>query len=156
MEWFRTWMLGVTATALILALLHVLVPKGTIRTIAQFTGGLIFILVILRPLLQIDLGQWKWQYQAYTEEINEQIQTYQQEQQEEIRTIIEERTAAYISDKGLTWGIRCHPVVTTYLQDNVPYPDEVTLDTAWNEALSRYMTEELGIPAEKQHWQGSN
>ena len=154
MDWFRSWLLGVMSAALILALIYALVPKGTIRTIAQFTGGLVLILVILQPLLQLDPGSWKLQYREYETQIDEQIEAYREDHQEELRAIIEKETAAYISDKGLALGIKCHPVVTAKLRDNVPYPTEVTLDTDWNEALSRYITQELDIPAENQHWQG--
>lgn len=154
MEWFCSWLLSVMAAALILALIYALVPKGTIRTIAQFTGGLILILVILQPLLQLDPGSWKLQYREYETQIDEQIDIYRKDYQEELRTIIEEETAAYISGKGLELGIQCRPVVTTKLRDDIPYPAEVTLDTDWDEALSRYITQELDIPAENQHWQG--
>lgn len=154
MEWFRSWLLSVMSAALILALIYALVPKGTIRTIAQFTGGLILVLVTLQPLLQLDPGSWKLQYREYETQIDEQIDTYRQDYQEELRTIIEEETAAYISGKGLELGIQCRPVVTTQLRNDIPYPAEVTLDTEWNEALSRYITQELDIPAENQHWQG--
>lgn len=154
MEWFRSWLLSVMSAALILALIYALVPKGTIRTIAQFTGGLILVLVTLQPLLQLDPGSWKLQYREYETQIDEQIDTYRKDYQEELRTIIEEETAAYISGKGLELGIQCRPVVTTKLRDDIPYPAEVTLDTEWNEALSRYITQELDIPAENQHWQG--
>ena len=154
MEWFRSWLLSVMSAALILALIYALVPKGTIRTIAQFTGGLILVLVTLQPLLQLDPGSWKLQYREYETQIDEQIDTYRKDYQEELRTIIEEETAAYISGKGLELGIQCRPVVTTKLRDDIPYPAEVTLDTDWNEALSRYITQELDIPAENQHWQG--
>ena len=154
MEWFRSWLLSVMSAALILAMIYTLVPKGTIRTIAQFTGGLVLILVILQPLLQLDPGSWKLQYREYETQIDEQIDTYRKDYQEELRTIIEEETAAYISGKGLELGIQCRPVVTTKLRDDIPYPAEVTLDTEWDEALSRYITQELDIPAENQHWQG--
>ena len=154
MEWFRSWLLSVMSAALILALIYALVPKGTIRTIAQFTGGLILVLVTLQPLLQLDPGSWKLQYREYETQIDEQIDTYRKDYQEELRTIIEEETAAYISGKGLELGIQCRPVVTTKLRDDIPYPAEVTLDTEWDEALSRYITQELDIPAENQHWQG--
>lgn len=154
MEWFRSWLLSVMSAALILALIYALVPKGTIRTIAQFTGGLILVLVTLQPLLQLDPGSWKLQYREYETQIDEQIDTYRKDYQEELRTIIEEETAAYISGKGLELGIQCRPVVTTKLRDEIPYPAEVTLDTEWDEVLSRYITQELDIPAENQHWQG--
>ena len=156
MEWFRTWLIGVMTAALVLSILHALLPKGSIRTIAQFTGGLILVLVILRPLPALDVSGWRMEYQTYTSQIDEQIAVYEKAHQEELRAIIEQESAAYISDKGSSLGIVCHPVVTTQEQNGIPYPAEVTLDIEWNETLSRYITEELDIPAQNQYWQGSD
>ena len=154
MEWLRTWLIGVMTAALVLSILYALLPKGSIRTIAQFTGGLILVLVILRPLLSWDVSDWQMTYQAYNSQIDEQIAAYEKERQDELRTIIEQETAAYISDKGSSLSIECHPVVTSQEQNGIPYPAEVTLDIERNEALSRYMAEELDIPAQSQHWAG--
>lgn len=154
MEWFRTWLIGVMTAALVLSILYALLPKGSIRTIAQFTGGLILVLVILRPLLSWNASDWQMTYQAYSSQIDEQIDVYEKERQDELRTIIEQETAAYISDKGSSLGIECHPVVTSQEQNGIPYPAEVTLDIERNEALSRYMAEELDIPAQSRHWAG--
>ncbi len=156
MEWFRSWLIGVMSAALILAMIYALVPKGTIRTIAQFTCGLILTLAILQPIVQWDPDSLKVQYEEYATQIDEQIDTYKADRQKELRAIIEEETAAYISDKGLSLGIDCHPVVKTQLRDEVPYPNEVTLDTDWNKDLSDYITQELDISPQNQYWQGSN
>lgn len=156
MEWFRTWLLGIMSAALIVSMVYALVPKGTMRSIAQFTGGLVLMIVILHPLLQFDPSSWKLQYQDISAQIDEQIAVYKEDHQEELCAIIEEETAAYISDKGSELGIDCHPIVTARLRDGVPCPDEVTLDTDWNAVLSRCIAKELDIPAENQHWQGSN
>lgn len=156
MDWFRTWLLGVIAASLILAILDALIPKGTVRSIARFSGGLVLILVILQPISQIDTGSWKQQYNDYDMQIEDQLAIYEENRQAELRTIIETQIAAYISDKGLTEGITCHPKVTTQLRDNLPYPYEVTLDTAWNVALSDYIAQELDIPPDHQYWSGRN
>lgn len=156
MDWFRTWLLGVISASLILAVLDGLIPKGTVRSIAHFTGGLVLILVILQPFSQIDTDSWKQQYNGYDQQIEEQLAVYEENRLDELGTIIETETAAYISDKGMTMGVTCHPKVTTQLRDNLPYPYEVTLDTAWNTALSNYITQELGIPPDHQYWSGSN
>lgn len=156
MAWFRTWLLGVISASLILAVLDALIPKGTVRSIAHFTGGLTLILVILQPFLQIDTDSWKQQYNGCDQQIEEKLAIYEENRQTELRTIIETQTAAYISDKGMAMDVTCHPKVTTQLRDNLPYPYEVTLDTAWNAALSDYITQELGIPPDHQYWSGSN
>lgn len=156
MEWFRTWLMGVMSAALILAILYSLIPKGAMRSIAQFTGGLVLILAILQPLLRLDPADWKLQYTEYETQIDEQIAVYQKDRQDELCAIIEEKTAAYISDKGAALGLSCHPVVTAQLRDNIPYPAEVTMDIPLDAELSRHIAQELDISAAHQHWQESS
>lgn len=156
MEWFRSWLLGIISASLLLAILDALIPKGAVRSITHFTGGLALILVILQPFLQIDTDSWRQQYSDYDLQIEEQLTIYEESRQAELRTIIETQTAAYISDKGLAKGVTCHPKVTTQLRDSLPYPYEVILDTEWNAALSDDIAQELDIPSDRQHWLGSN
>ena len=68
---------------------------------------------------------------------------------------IAERTAAYISDKaaglGLTVTVR---VETAPGADGTPLPERVYLEGTRSEELSAWLAEELGIPAERQVWNG--
>ena len=43
MTLFRTWLFGIVAAAMALALLYALVPKGALLTVAKCTGGLIML-----------------------------------------------------------------------------------------------------------------
>ena len=87
------------------------------------------------------------------------IQDRQQELEEngktELAKLIEERTAAYISDKaaglGLTVTVR---VETEPGADGTPLPERVYLEGTKSEELSHWLAEELGIPAERQVWNG--
>ena len=73
----------------------------------------------------------------------------------ELAAIIEQRTAAYISDKGAALGVTCHAEVETELRSGVPYPCAVTLDVERDEALAACIAADLGISEEKQTWQPS-
>ena len=44
MTLFRTWLFGIVAAAMALALLYALVLKGALLTVAKCTGGLIMLL----------------------------------------------------------------------------------------------------------------
>ena len=54
MSLLKTWLFGVIAAAMALSILYALVPKGALLTIAKCTGGLIMLLVVVRPLLALD------------------------------------------------------------------------------------------------------
>ena len=151
-EAIRNWVFSVIAVALILTVIYALAGSGKLRSIVAFTGGTVLLLVMMRPLARLDIG-WDLSYEQYSREIEKQIETYREENVRRTEKIIVERLAAYISDKGLSLGIDCHPTVETRLTDGVPYPDRVTLDVPWDAALSDYIDKELGIPPESQTWQ---
>ncbi len=152
MELFRGWLLGIIATALLMAVIYHLIPAGKLRAAARFSGGLVLLLAVLGPLAQLDPG-WDLAYDDYALAIQRQIDDYQQENLNRTRRIIAERTAAYISGKGDEMGITCHPTVTTYMNDGIPYPDTVTMDIPLQKELADCIARELGIPPERQFWQ---
>ncbi|MBQ1675059.1 MAG: stage III sporulation protein AF [Oscillospiraceae bacterium] len=152
MELFRGWLLGIVATALILAVIYTLVPSGKFRTTARFTGGLVLLLAVLGPLGRLNPG-WDMTFSDYADQIQRQIDGYRTENLDKTRNIIAGQIAAYISDKGKEMGIDCHPTVTTRLEDGVPLPDTVTMDIPLNESLAACITADLGIPRERQIWQ---
>lgn len=147
-----SWLLGIIAAAMVLSILYGLLPKGTIRSISRVTGGLILMLVILRPLAGGDWTHLMTRYADYQESIDDRIENYRRQNEKETERIIREKTAAYISDKAVQMGLTCHAQVETRLQQGVPYPAAVSLDIPKNAELSDMIAEELGIPAEKQRW----
>ena len=145
MDGIRQWLLGVLAAAMALSLLYALLPKGAVRGAARATGGLILLLVVLGPLAGLDLSDLALRYEDLSRD---------QEGQAQLELGIQQRTAAYISEKAAQLGLSCRPRVETAWRDGVPYPSGVTLDIAENQALAEVLTDELGIPPSQQHWLG--
>ena len=56
MELLRTWVLGVTAASLVIAVGEALMPQGTVKKVGRLTGGLILVLVLLQPVARLDYG----------------------------------------------------------------------------------------------------
>ena len=152
MEWLRSWLFGMIASALILTILYALAGSGKLRSVIRFTGGVVLLLVMLRPLGRLEFG-WELSYETYSREIEKQIELYQEQNLKRTEAIIEEQVAAYISDKGLALGIVCDPIVETRLRDGVPYPERVILDVPWDAALSDCIAADLGIAPACQIWQ---
>ena len=50
MAFLRQWLLGVVSCAFLVSLLDQLTPEGSVRKLARFSGGLVLILCMLRPL----------------------------------------------------------------------------------------------------------
>ena len=152
MSFFRTWLFGIVAAAMALSVLYALVPKGTFLTVAKCTGGLIMLLVVIRPLLALDLAGLHVDYREWERTVQQQTDDYTAANQQEMAAIIQQETAAYISEKAAALGLTCHPEVTCALRDGVPFPAEVTMDIPKNAALARIIVEDLAIGTDCQHW----
>ena len=114
----------------------------------------ILLLVVLGPLAGLDLSDLSLRYQDLSRDMERQAEAYRQEGQAQLELGIQQRTAAYISEKAAQLGLSCRPRVETAWRDGVPYPSGVTLDIAENQALAEVLTDELGIPPSQQHWLG--
>ena len=148
----RTWLLSIIAAGLVLAILYALVPKGRLRPIVRTTGGVALMLVILRPVLGFDFTDLAASYGDYAQEIQALTETYRAADAAELAAIIEQRTAAYISDKGAALGGNGDPQVWPQPAARGPYPCAVTLDVERDEALAACIAADLGIGEERQTW----
>ena len=154
----REWLTSLVAVSMLLSVAQTLVPEGSIRKIASFTGGLILLVVLLRPLLGADLSRLDLHLEDYERAIGQRQEELASAGEAELAGIIEERTAAYISDKADTLGLAVKVQVETKpAGDGVPVPWRAELWGPRSPALATYMEEELGIPGERQVWhEGEN
>lgn len=56
MDWFRSWLLGVVAAALAVAMAQALTPEGAVKKVGKLVGGLVLLLAVTKPILQLDPG----------------------------------------------------------------------------------------------------
>ena len=154
----RQWLLGVTCTALVLAIADSLAPEGNAKKVCRLAGGLALLIAAVSPVLRVDgeslsraVSEYQtsvWVYERELEEKN--VLLYQ--------SIIEETAAAYIVDKAEELGISCQAEVTfAYDEDGVPYPWEVTARGVWTEdqrsRLSGLIESDLGISGQRQYYE---
>ena len=52
----RQWLLGVTCTAMVLALAQALAPEGSVKKVCRLAGGLALLLAAVSPLLSLEDG----------------------------------------------------------------------------------------------------
>ena len=147
------WLTSIVMVTALLGMARQLLPEGALRQIGSFTGGLILILAILGPLPEVDLGRIGTDLEAYSRAIQEQSEALAADSSRELAGLIEERTAAYISEQVQRMGLRTAVRVRTKTdREGVPVPVEVELTGEQSEALSAWIEAELGIPAERQAW----
>ena len=119
-EWIRTWLLSLVGATLVLTILYSILPKSPIRPVARSIGMLILTLVLIRPLLNTQFEQLTFAYDRAQQLIDQQVEAYREENRAQYEEIIAERVAAYIQDRGVAYGVSCHPKVTFRWQENVP------------------------------------
>lgn len=158
MELIRNWLIGITVSAMVVALADSLMPDGAVKKFGKLTGGLIIMFSILQPLISLDypdmseiLVDYRIQSEAYSaglETKNVQL----------IKTIIEEETAAYIQDKAAELGIACNADVTCLAdEENTPYPASVIVCGELEEnqilTLKKMIESDLAIAVENQYYE---
>lgn len=152
----RAWLMTVVAAALLISLAESLIPEGSLKKIASLTGGLVLLLTLLQPVLKVDLQKLDIHYDEYAQEITQRQEELESSGSNELAGLIADKTEAYILDKAKTLGVDCTATVSTETgEDGVPIPYSVTLQGTRSEALAEYMEQELGIPRERQVWNGT-
>ena len=144
MTLLRTWILSVTACAMVIAAAEALMPDGAVKRVGKLTGGLILVLGLLQPLVKLDYDDWLDDLPAQT------AGAVTQEELEgaayaPMKSIIERELSAYIV------GVTCTAqVVCETGEDGVPIPTRTTITGAMTpaqkEAMIRCVTQELAIP----------
>lgn len=158
MGFVRSWLLGVTAAALVLALAEALAPEGSVKRVCRLAGGMALLLAAAGPVLGVLDGSaltqavedWRGRSQHWEQELEEQNEQF-------YLAIIEEETAAYVMDKARELGFECAVEVTYgYDGDGVPCPWEIAARGTWTQEqrsrLERLLEEELGVPAQRQFY----
>lgn len=158
MELVRSWLVGITCAALIVALAEALTPEGPVKRIGKLAGGLVLVLAILRPVVGLDYsalssalaGRWTGTagYSAALELENRRL----------MERIISERAGAYIQDKAAELGLTVQAGVDCEAQeDGTPYPASAVITGALTQAeedsLRRLIEAELAIPAGRQRYE---
>ena len=152
----REWLTAVLATAVLLSLAERLAPEGTLRKITSLVGGLILLLVLVRPLAGLEGGDLRLDYGDQSAAVEQRRQELQAENDKTLAELIAEKTEAYISDKAAEYGLDCKAAVTVAPNGvGVPVPWSAELSCAPSEALAEELEQALGIPRERQVCHGT-
>ena len=158
MELIRSWLIGVTAAALIAALADSLTPEGAAKKIGKLAGGLLILIAVLKPLVGLDYGALAGALANYHIQTEGYSRALEDENERLIKIIIAEQTAAYIQDKAAELGAVCTAEVTcTAGEDGSFYPASVViygeLTVEQEKLLGRIIEGDLAIPKESQEYE---
>ena len=149
---FRQWLVGFLACAMLVSLLTRLCPDGTPRRIARFTGGLLLLCALLRPLAKIEAPAAAWSVDGYREAMARLEAQLRDDSQTALADGIARELEAYIEDEAHSLGVRVDAAVTMEARGGGIVPERVTLRGAYSDALSDAIAAELGITKEMQTW----
>lgn len=155
-ELIKSWLVGITITAVLVALAESLMPSGTVKKIGRLVGGLVLLLAVIKPVIGLDSHALAAVLAEYQVDMPQAETSVGVENAYLMKSIIEERTGAYILDKAAALGIDCRVTVTTVAgeEGEYPIPDaaEITgnLTAEQRAALTRTIEADLAIPAERQ------
>ena len=153
MESLRTWLSSIVAVTLLIAMAESLVPEGTMRRVAGFTGGLVLLLALVRPVLAGGLPDLTLETEKWTAAIEEEQASLSRQGEDALAALIAERTASYIWDKGAALGLEVKANVETRTGEaGLPVPERVELEGPYSKELADYITHELNNPPERQVW----
>ena len=157
-ELVRQWVTGITCTALILAVAQSVVPDGVVKKVLGFTGGLLLMLVIGLPLLQMDgfaLSDYLFEFELRLKQSETQLQ---EENEDMMKAIVAAQCEEYLQGQATDMGVNCQLEVRCAMSEGYPVPYVVHLNGEATEEQRRTLTlliaQELGVPIERQYWNG--
>lgn len=161
MELLKQWLVGITCAAMIVALADSLTPKGTVKKIGHIAGGLLLLLAVVKPLMEVDFSALAVATVSL-EGVEVVYDDWEKTNTELMKTIIGEKTGAYILDKAEELGADCTGVAVECAvgEEDVPYPSAVTVTGAMTQAqwdaLARTIEADLAIPRERQTYESGD
>lgn len=156
-EFLGKWLMGVTCAALILALAEGLSPEGGPKRAARLAGGLLLLLAVVKPLLELDGSAITQAMTEYRLDAEISAQALEGENKTLMKDIIETQSAAYIQDKAAALGISCQVRVEADKAADYPVPKVVTVTGSLSREQRQKLTEQIeadfAIPADRQYYE---
>ena len=151
MELLRSWILGVTVTAMALAAARAVMPEGPVKRAGQLTAGLVLVLAMLGPVAALERTDWE----AFLEDLP--TETASEPADSSMQAVIEEELSAYLEGKAGDLGLSCQAeVVCSTDEHGVPIPTQVTitgpLGKEQRQSLSDIITNDIGVPTSGQRF----
>ncbi len=156
MDAVREYLIGVIAAAVLCGIVtSMLNTKSVVGTCVKFLSGLLMLLAVIRPWVNISLDN----ILNWTDSITANGETFVTDGEmlakDSYRQSIIDRTQAYILDEAK--ALDCELAVEVILsEDDIPIPKQVRLTGEVSpyarRAISNILTERLGIKREDQIW----
>lgn len=152
----REYLLSIVAAGLLLTLVLSIIPEGAVRKTAGIVGGLLVVLTVMSPLTKIDGNAIAAAISEFGMKTDFAKRGIEIENRRLLCEVITEKCETYILDKANRMGMTVEVSVVLQEDAEYPYPTGVTLKGTWSsqeqKTLSSYISDGLGIPANRQEW----
>lgn len=148
----RQWLASIILTSFLISLFRLMLPEGNLRKVGAFTGGLVLLTAILRPLTRLEPDWPDFDWTDYESAITERMEELNAEQEDAFRARVAEKTAEAITAQSMRMGAAVSANVTVRMTDGTPLPWAVTLHGTYSAGLSAWLESALDIPPERQFW----
>jgi hypothetical protein len=152
----KAYLLRVTAAAILAAVLGRMSGKNAAGRATRLGAGLLVLLTALGPLGSADTVSAAKQLAKWGASDPLTTQNFEMETNQLLSDLISQQAEAYILDKAQELGMQLTVQVTTQVSDTYPVPWQVRLTGQWDqagrEALTQMISQELGVPEERQEW----
>ncbi|MBQ6431623.1 MAG: stage III sporulation protein AF [Oscillospiraceae bacterium] len=155
MDGIREYLISVVAGCMITVIADVLIQKSALKKIVRLIGGILVLLVAIRPLMSLDMEK----VSTYFDQINTTYRfdstNIKRTQDEILRKQVRESAENYIEKEAKAIGGTLQAEVKLSEGD---YPEPVsvtligTLTPEQIETLSAYIETTLNIPPSRQEW----
>ncbi len=152
------WVRGLVGAAALCAIALALCPAGRVRRVLNLVCGAVMAVSLLAPVVSFDFAEYSSALAKYSETALDSSADGKIAAERLNRAIIQDECAAYILDKADALGVAViqAEVRAEWSEEGYWFPSEcsiVATDPA-NSALQNAIEAELGIPPERQTWEG--
>ncbi len=152
-ESLRQWLVSLTAAAILLGAAESLVTQGSVRRVLRLAGGVVLMILLLRPLSGIAGNLPQLSIDGFRQETEQREEELKKQQEEAVGGLIESELGSYIWDKEQSLGLDYPVSVSTRPgAGGGSVPDRVSIDGPFHQELSDWLTTELGLGPECQIW----
>ena len=155
MDAIGEYLIGITAAAILCALVNKLSGKGITAAATRMITGIVIAMAVISPWLEVRIGNVRNVLDDVRFSAEYFSQQGKDDANEAIRECILQQTQAYILEKADSLDLSV--AVEVILSDGLPaIPEEVIITGSVSpyarESLSAYIQENLGIGTEAQTW----
>jgi hypothetical protein len=158
MDIIRNWIIGVAGAAILTGIAISLTPRGRVHSVLKFVCGIVMVLSLVKPVMDIDFTVYSSSLAGYREKADILGLEAEETRDRLSRTIIEEECSAYILDKAQVLGLDTvsASVIAKWGDEGWWYPYEAYLEMKGpkdqKNSLMRLIEADLGIPVGRQYW----